>query len=363
MSRRLTGVIAAVLVLGLAATVAIAAPEIHVDSETYDFGSIIEGYLIERTFVLTNVGDETLIIDNVYAPCSCTRTELATNELEPGESVDLHVAISSNGYGGRTISKVVYVYSNDPQYPQDDAKKLKLYVSGAVLRNRPYSKTIEDLYLYSIFLIDLRAQAEFDSGHFVGAVNIEPEDVAATVAGFSLPGLTLLVLYDATGAVAGGVVDGLVTGGYPLARALLGGLARWTQIRGTRYLFPEPTGLDYGEAAVAGEDETYIYDPAYFDDAFYVLIDLREPEAFAAGHLAGATNIPYTEFTVADLDDRLGDLPSDAEIILYDQTGAQSDTVAQILIAAGYVNAKSLLGGLDEWQRVYGDELIWADTP
>ena len=359
MTRRLTGVITALLVLGLAAT---AAPTIHVDSETYDFGTIIEGYAIEHTFVLSNVGDETLIIDRVQVTCGCTTTELATNELEPGESVDLHVTVSSSGAGGHAnFTRTVYVYSNDPEYPANRAEKLKLRIEGAVLPNEPYYKAVEDLYLYSILLVDLRTQAEFASGHLLGAINILPEDLNATLSGVSVPGSTVIVLYDATGAVAGGVVDGFVAGGFPLARALMGGLARWTRAYGTRYLFPEPVDPDYGEATAGAT--RYTYEPVLFNAAFYVLIDLREPEAFAAGHLAGATNIPNSEFSVAGMDDRLGDLPSDAKVIVYDQTGSQSDAVAQILVAAGYVDAKSLLGGLDEWQRVYGDELIWADTP
>lgn len=358
MTRWLTGVITALLVLGLAA---IAAPQIHVDSETYDFGSIVEGYTIEHTFILSNVGDETLIIGTVRVTCGCTTTELATNELEPGESVDLHVVVTTGGSGGQpNFSRYVYVYSNDPEYPESEAEKLILRIEGSILRNEPYSKAIEDLYMYSILLVDLRGQAEFAAGHLLGAVNILPDDLAGTLGGVSVPDSTVIVLYDETGALAGGVADDLVAGGFPLARALTGGLAGWAQAYGNRYFYPEPASLDFGDPAARA---TKYLDPTHVNDAFYVFVDLRMPEAFANGHLFGAVNIPNNEFSVASLDDRLGDLPSDAEIIVYDQTGVQSDTVAQDLIAAGYAGAKSLLGGLDEWQRVYGDELIWPDTP
>jgi rhodanese-related sulfurtransferase len=358
MTRKLAGVIMALFVLGVSAA---AAPTIHVDSETYDFGSIVEGYAIEHTFVLSNIGDETLTITKVVPKCGCTTTGFVTPaELKPGESADLHATVSSNGYGGLTMSKVIYVYSNDPQYPEGRGEKLILYVTGAVSRNVPYHKPVEDLYLYSILLVDLRTEAEFASGHLLGAFNILPDNLNETLGAVSVPSGTVIVLYDATGALADSVVDGFVAAGFPLARALTGGLARWTRGYGTRYLFPEPVDADYGEAT-AGTTR-YTYEPVLFNDAFYVLIDLREPEAYAAGHLAGATNIPSSEFGVARLDDRLGDLPSDAKIIVYDQTGARGDTAAQILIGAGYVNAKSLLGGLDEWQRVYGDQLIWTDT-
>lgn len=86
---------------------------------------------------------------------------------------------------------------------------------------------------------------------------------------------------------------------------------------------------------------------------FYLLIDLREPEAYAASHLMGAINIPYTE-----LGDWTSRLPQGVLLILYDQDGTQSDLAAQVLIDKGFPDAKSLLGGFDEWTSVYKDKFI-----
>jgi len=159
--------------------------------------------------------------------------------------------------------------------------------------------------------------------------------------------------------LANDVVIDVIAAGFPLARALTGGLAAWTNAYGTDYLFPVPAAIDYGDSvpALAGP----FLEPVHLHSALFALVDLRTPDEYSAQHLIGATNIPIDEFDVESLSQWLGDLPADAEIIVYDQTGAESDAIAQALIAAGYTRAKSLLGGLDEWARIYGDQLIWAD--
>ncbi|MCD6135338.1 DUF1573 domain-containing protein, partial [Candidatus Bipolaricaulota bacterium] len=76
------------IVLGLGA-VAMAAARISADEPVYDFGEILEGLAVVHTFVLQNVGDEPLTIDDIQVSCGCTTTSLAKSTLAPGESVDL----------------------------------------------------------------------------------------------------------------------------------------------------------------------------------------------------------------------------------------------------------------------------------
>jgi rhodanese-related sulfurtransferase len=87
---------------------------------------------------------------------------------------------------------------------------------------------------------------------------------------------------------------------------------------------------------------------------FYLLIDVRDPDAYAAGHLMGAINIPY-----AELNDWIPRLPNGVLMILYDQTGEQSDLAAQMLQGAGFPEARSLLGGLNEWTRQFEEKFIF----
>ncbi|HUT87508.1 MAG TPA: DUF1573 domain-containing protein [Candidatus Heimdallarchaeota archaeon] len=87
----------------------------------------------------------------------------------------------------------------------------------------------------------------------------------------------------------------------------------------------------------------------------YLLIDLRSPQAYAAGHIAGAINIPFQE-----LESWIDRLPTEVHtIVLYDQTGSLSDQAVYRFSAAGLDQARSLLGGLDEWKRQYKDNYLF----
>jgi rhodanese-related sulfurtransferase/DNA-binding transcriptional ArsR family regulator len=76
------------------------------------------------------------------------------------------------------------------------------------------------------------------------------------------------------------------------------------------------------------------------------VLDVRPPEEYRAGHLAGAVNIP-----LADLKRRVGELTSDQEVIAYCRGPycvLAYDAVA-VLRAKG-IAARRLDGGLPEWR-------------
>ena len=89
------------------------------------------------------------------------------------------------------------------------------------------------------------------------------------------------------------------------------------------------------------------------DRLYYLVVDLRPPDAYAAAHLLGAINIPYDE--IGEWVDRL---PRGVLLVFYDEDGIRSDDVVQTLGAAFYPDARSLLGGLAEWRRRYGDRYV-----
>ena len=93
-----------------------------------------------------------------------------------------------------------------------------------------------------------------------------------------------------------------------------------------------------------------------------VLIDVREPEEFAKGHIDGAVNIPRgtLEFAfkqhpvlAANATKSPADL-ADTEIVLYCGSGGRSALAAQSLQAMGFQNVYSLAGGIRAW-REHGD--------
>ncbi len=103
--------------------------------------------------------------------------------------------------------------------------------------------------------------------------------------------------------------------------------------------------------------EPYNISAADLNYLFYVLIDLRSPKEYAAAHLLGAINIPYDQ--LSDWKDKL---PKGVLIVLYDQDGSLSDKAAKELISAGFPQAKSLLGGLNAWEKLYKNKFIFSSS-
>jgi len=97
--------------------------------------------------------------------------------------------------------------------------------------------------------------------------------------------------------------------------------------------------------------------PSELDYLFYLYIDVRSAEDYAAGHIVGSINIPFD-----DLDEWSEKLPSDVLLIVYDQSGFIGDQAALWLINNDFTNAFSMLGGLDEWNRQYGDKYLLPIT-
>jgi len=335
----------------LLATSAAAAPTLYVEEPTYDFGSVLEGFAVRHTFVIQNVGDETLEILRIRASCGCTTAQLSTDHLAPGEAVNLEILINTTGFGGK-ISKSIYVYSNDPYYA-DSAESSRpdfiLRVTGIVNRAQPYHMTVGDLDYFTYVLIDLRNPEAHAGGHLLGAINIPYEELEESLDAFSYD--TWLIVYDQTGALGDEAAAWLIDRGYTSVNSLRGGIDEWIRRFGPVYVDPTPESPTAHEVESSAQD--FSMDVDQFNYVFYLLIDLRLPEAYAAGHLAGAINVQP-----GDLVESLTFLPRDTFLILYHQTSEQSDGEVQALEAEGFTRVRSLLGGLDEWKRQFDDELI-----
>jgi phage shock protein E len=77
------------------------------------------------------------------------------------------------------------------------------------------------------------------------------------------------------------------------------------------------------------------------------VIDVRTPEEFAAGHIAGALNIPVE---AADFGARISELDPGDEYLVYCRTGRRSAVAADIMAEAGFTDVVDA-GGLDELAR------------
>ena len=79
-----------------------------------------------------------------------------------------------------------------------------------------------------------------------------------------------------------------------------------------------------------------------------VVIDVCEPEEFAAGHVGGAKNIP-----LGQLQERLPQVVKNkaVPIILVCAKGARASRAAGIAKGLGYEKAQALAGGLTAWRE------------
>lgn len=80
-------------------------------------------------------------------------------------------------------------------------------------------------------------------------------------------------------------------------------------------------------------------------DAGALLLDVRTPEEFSAGHISNALNIPVHELPM-----RYSELGSkDRRIVVYCRSGARSARAARILRDAGYTAIRDL-GAMSNWR-------------
>jgi rhodanese-related sulfurtransferase len=79
-----------------------------------------------------------------------------------------------------------------------------------------------------------------------------------------------------------------------------------------------------------------------------IVVDVRDAEEYAAGHVAGAVHIPADE-----LADRLGELPAERPVVTYcnmrHRGQSRGEKTAALLRERGY-SARVLDGGYPDWQ-------------
>ena len=79
-----------------------------------------------------------------------------------------------------------------------------------------------------------------------------------------------------------------------------------------------------------------------------IMVDVREPAEFNAGHTPNARNIP-----LAQLDKRIGELEKfkNRPAVVICQTGGKSHAATALLKKAGFAEVVVLAGGIGAWQQ------------
>lgn len=104
--------------------------------------------------------------------------------------------------------------------------------------------------------------------------------------------------------------------------------------------------LEQAEEAIRGAD---------------VLLDVREQDEFAAGHLPGAVHIPrgLLEFKLSATPTLE---PRTLKVIVYCKTGGRAALAAAAMQDMGYLHVRSLAGGFEGWQAA-GKPVVKPESP
>ena len=116
---------------------------------THDFGTFNESDGDKSCwFVITNTGDEPLVITRVQSSCGCTVAEYNTSPIAPGKSDSIRTTYSPTGRPG-SFEKTVWVFTNTTP------NKTRLIVKGKVMGspesvNRYFPVPAGDLHFTSL---------------------------------------------------------------------------------------------------------------------------------------------------------------------------------------------------------------------
>ncbi|MFE3444316.1 rhodanese-like domain-containing protein [Nocardia sp. NPDC059180] len=196
------------------------------------------------------------------------------------------------------------------------------------------STQVQELMADGAQLVDVRAAADFAAGHVPGALSITLRPVFATWLGWLADPNRPVVIIRAPGQSADDIAwDAAKVGFDSLAGELAGGMNAWTGATESR------------EVRLTDANRIAADPPA-------IVLDVRQGNEFAIGHVPAASNIE-----LAALSGALTQLPTGRVLVMCGH-GERAMTAAAILAAAGRTDIQVLDGGPVEYVRATGADLV-----
>jgi hydroxyacylglutathione hydrolase len=175
------------------------------------------------------------------------------------------------------------------------------------------------------WVVDLRQRRAFAGLHLTGSISVESGDPFATYLGWTMAwGTPLTLIGDSAGQVARAQRE-LARIGIAPAAAATGTVEQLAGGRLSGYQVSDFAGL-----------------AASWSQAGRVVLDVRRPDEWRAGHLAGAVHIPFWE-----LERRSGEVPA-GEVWVHCASGFRASIAASLLDRAG----RQVVHVDDDWERV-----------
>jgi hydroxyacylglutathione hydrolase len=184
-------------------------------------------------------------------------------------------------------------------------------------------------------VVDTRPAPEFALGAVPGTINIPLNRAFTTWSGSLLPydRELYLLLDDRRESVVDRVVRQLAGIGLDRVVGYFGTevVEAWRASRGALQTIPQINTAEVRTGAPGGR---------------FALLDVRSSSEWAEGHVPGSSNIP-----VADLEQRLAELPRDRLLVVHCQSGSRAAIAASLLRARGIVDVRVFSGGFAEWSK------------
>lgn len=175
------------------------------------------------------------------------------------------------------------------------------------------------------WVVDLRERKVFARRHVTGTISLQLSDPFATYLAWTIPWETPLTLIGDSAEQVSDAQRQLVRVGIDrLAGAATGGVDELALGSTSSYAVTDFSGL----AEAWGRDGQ-------------VVLDVRRPDEWEAGHLAGATHVPFWE-----LEQRLGEVP-DGEVWVHCASGFRAAIGASLLARSG----RQVVHVDDDWAR------------
>jgi hydroxyacylglutathione hydrolase len=183
-------------------------------------------------------------------------------------------------------------------------------------------------------VVDVRPGEAYAVGHIEGALAIEYRDAFATWLGWLVPAEAQL-LFVADGVPLELVLEECLLVGYErFAGVLGGGMDAWTA-----------QGLGVRSLPMIGPQDTVPWLELGASP-----LDVREPDEFELGNIAGATHIP-----LGVLAERAAELPAGRPLLTYCALGFRSVSAASVLERLGIGPVVNLRGGYGAWRQAGRD--------
>lgn len=179
--------------------------------------------------------------------------------------------------------------------------------------------TLEELSSQD-YLIDLRPAAQFAANHYKGAINVPfSANLIGWMSSAVQPSSTLVLIAEQE--TAESAAEPLQMAGFSVLGFIL-----------PEDLSPNDTLETITVAELAGRDN--------------IIIDVRTPQEWVAGHIKGARHLELSQFA-----QKMDTIPKDQDVALICGGGNRSSVAASLLKKSGHPHVANVRGGMSAWKQ------------